>query len=47
MLAKEELLKALKRIEDILRPCKSKKMKEVLVRLQQLLDTFEHLDGKL
>ncbi|KAG7247702.1 hypothetical protein CRUP_018754, partial [Coryphaenoides rupestris] len=44
MLAKEELLKALKRSEDILRPCKSKKMKAVFVRLQQLLDKFEHLD---
>ncbi|KAK0153350.1 Origin recognition complex subunit 3 [Merluccius polli] len=44
MLAKEELVKALKRSEDILTPCKSKKMKDVLVQLQQLLDKFEHLD---
>ncbi|CAL8273131.1 unnamed protein product [Merluccius merluccius] len=44
MLAKEELVKALKHSEEILTPCKSKKMKDVLVQLQQLLDKFEHLD---
>uniref|UniRef100_A0A8C5ADF3 Origin recognition complex subunit 3 n=1 Tax=Gadus morhua TaxID=8049 RepID=A0A8C5ADF3_GADMO len=44
MLAKEELLRQLRGCQDILKLCRSTKMRASLERLQELLDQFERLD---
>ncbi|CAL8296241.1 unnamed protein product [Arctogadus glacialis] len=44
MLAKEELLRELRGCQDILKLCRSTKMRAPLERLQELLDQFERLD---
>lgn len=44
MLAKDELIALLQRCAEIMRPVKSKKMKNALVQLEDLLAKFEQLD---
>ncbi|KAM4625985.1 origin recognition complex subunit 3 [Polymixia lowei] len=44
MLAKDELVAALQRCTEILQPAKSKRMRDVLVQLEQLLTKFKQLD---
>ncbi|XP_039993496.1 origin recognition complex subunit 3 isoform X2 [Xiphias gladius] len=44
MLAKEELITLLQRCAEILRPVKSKKMRDALVQLEELLAKFKQLD---
>lgn len=46
MLAKDELIALLQRCAEIMRPVKSKKMKNALVQLEDLLAKFEQLDSK-
>ena len=47
MLAKDELITLLQRCVEILQPVKSKKMKNALVQLEELLARFKQLDSKL
>ncbi|XP_068195277.1 origin recognition complex subunit 3 isoform X2 [Antennarius striatus] len=44
MLAKDELVRMLQRCEEILQPVKSKKMRNTVVQLKDLLTTFKQLD---
>lgn len=46
MLAKDELIGLLQKCEEILQPVKSKKMKESLVKLKDLLTRFKQLDSE-
>lgn len=47
MLAKDELISLLQRCVEILEPSKSKKMKNALGQLTDMLAKFKQLDGKL
>lgn len=47
MLARGELVALLQRCVEILQPSKSKKMKNALVQLEELLSKFKQLDSKI
>ena len=47
MLAKDELVTALRKCAEILKPGKTKKTRAALVQLEELLAKFSLLDSKL